>query len=103
MQPGDPKSYPMIYFLKKEHFELMHMQMEREEHSKISLKSISELTDIPMNKSTASMFKHICNFESYLSTHNGIEGFPLDYVVQSTLTHLPWDMMSPAKPERESV
>ena len=75
---GDPKPYPMIYFLKKEHFEPMHAQMEHKEHSKISLKSISQLTDIPTYKSTTSMSKHICDFESYLSTHYGIEGSPLD-------------------------
>ena len=59
LQPGDPKPYPMIYFLKKEHFEPMRMQMKHEEHGKISLKSISKLTDIPMYKSTMSMLKHI--------------------------------------------
>ena len=71
----------MIYFLKKDHFELMCTQMEHEEHDKISLKSISDLTDIPMYMSTTSMFKHISNFESYLSIHYGVEGFPLDYVM----------------------
>ena len=71
----------MIYFLKKEHFEPICMQMEPKEHGKISLKSISKLTDIPMYKSTMSMSKGICDFESYLSSHYGAEGFPLDYVV----------------------
>ena len=81
LQPGDPKPYPMIYFLKKEHFELMHAQMEHEEQGKISLKSMSELTDVPTYKSTTSMSTHICDFKSYLSTHYGVEGFPLDYVM----------------------
>ena len=85
----------MIYFCKKEHFELMRSQMEHKEHGKISLKSISKLTDIPTHKSTMSMSKHIQDFQSYLSTHYGIEGFPLDYAVQPTLTHLLWHMMSP--------
>ncbi len=66
----------MIKFLKKEHFELMHAQMECKEHSKILLKSVSELTDILTYKSTMSMSKHIRYFESYLSTHYGVEGFP---------------------------
>ena len=71
----------MIYFLKKEHFEPMHAQMECKEHGKISLKNVSELTDIPTYKSTTSMSKHIHDFESYLSSHYGVEGLPLDYVV----------------------
>ena len=81
MKPGEPKLYPMISILKKEHLEPMHAQMEREEHSKISLKSMSELTDVPTYKSTTSMLKHIRDFKSYLSTHYGVEGFPVDYVV----------------------
>ena len=59
----------------------MCAQMECKEHLKISLKSVSELTDIPMHKSTMSMSKHICNFESYLSTHYGVECFALDYIM----------------------
>ena len=80
---------------KKEHFELMHTQMECKEHGKISLKSLSKLTDAPMFKSTMSMLKQICNFKSYLSTHYGVEGFPLDYVMQPKLTHIPWHTMQP--------
>ena len=49
----------MIKFLKKEHFEPMHDQMECKEHGKILLKSISELIDIPTYKSTMSISKHI--------------------------------------------
>ena len=40
------------------------------------------------------MSKHICDFESYLCTHYGVEGFPLDYSVGLTLAHLPWHAMS---------
>ena len=83
----------MISFLKKEHFEPMHVQMVHEEHDKISFTSVSELKDVPMYKSIMSMLKHICNFESYLSTHYGVEGFPLDYIVRPKLAHL-WHMMS---------
>ena len=72
----------------------MRMWMEHKEHGKISLKSVSELTDILMYKSTMSMLKHICDFESYLSTHYGVEGFHLDYIVGPTLAHLPWHTMS---------
>ena len=76
------------------------MQMERKEHSKISLKSVSELMDIPTYKSTMSMSKHIHDFESYLSTHYGVEGFPLDYVVQPNLTHVPRHTMQPQNLKR---
>jgi hypothetical protein len=37
----------MITHLKRDHFEAIRAQMEREEHSKISLKDIPDLTDIP--------------------------------------------------------
>ena len=40
------------------------------------------------------MLKHIRDFESYLSSHYGVEGFPLDYNVQPKLAHLPWQMMN---------
>ena len=73
----------------------MHAQMKHEEHGKISLKSVSELTDIPTYKSTMIMSTNIRNFESYLSTHYGVEGFPLDFVMRLKLAHLPWHMMSP--------
>ena len=63
--PGDPKPYPMVYFLKKEQFELMRIQIEHKEHNKISLKSESKLTDIYMYKSTTSMLKNVHDFESY--------------------------------------
>ncbi len=64
----------MVYFLKKGCFEPMHMQMKHEEHGTISFKNISELTDMPMYKSTTNMSKHIHDFESYLSSHYGVEG-----------------------------
>ena len=85
----------MIYFLKKEYFEPMRMQMECKEHGRISLKSVSKLTAILTYKPTTSMSKHICDFESYLSSHYGVEGFPLDYMVQLKLAHLSWHVMNP--------
>ena len=81
---GDPKPYHMICFLRKEHCEPMRMQMKHEEPGKISLKSISELTDIPTYKSTTSMSKHISDFESYLSSHYGVEGFCITLCNQSS-------------------
>ena len=85
----------MIYFLTKEHFESMRIQMEHEEDGKILLKSIPKLTDILMNKSTTSISKNTHDFKSYLPIHYRVEGSPLDYVVQLKLTHLPWYMMNP--------
>ncbi len=55
--------------------------MLREEHGKVALKDISELTDIPKFKTTTSMSKHIREFETFLSTKYGVDGFPLDYVL----------------------
>ena len=66
----------MIYFLKKGHIEPLSMQMECKEHGKISLKSISELTDIPMYKSTMIMPNHIRDFESYCPVVMGLRDSP---------------------------
>lgn len=69
--------------------------MEHNECGTISPKSIFELTDIPMYKSTMSMSKHIHDFESDMVTHYRIEGVPVYYVVQPKLMHLLWHMMQP--------
>ena len=63
--------------------------------SKANLEMVLKLTDVPKYKSTMGMSTYLCNFESYLSTHYGVEGFPLDYVVWPKLAHLPWHTMSP--------
>ena len=49
----------MISLLKKEHFEPIKAQMLWEEHIKVALKDIGDLTDIPKFKSTMSMSEHI--------------------------------------------
>ena len=85
----------MITLLKRDHFEAIRAQMECKEHSKISLKDIPDLTDIPKYKSTMSMLTHIWDFESYLVTHYGVEGFPLDYVVRPKLAHAYWHTFQP--------
>ncbi len=36
-----------------------------------------------------SMSKHVYDFDSYLSTHSGVEGFSLDYAVPS----IPWHII----------
>lgn len=57
----------MIEHLSKEHFEAIWAQMEQEEEGKITLKSIPDLTDVPVYRSSVTMLKHFHNFETYLS------------------------------------
>lgn len=61
--------------------------MECEEEGKVTIKMIPDLTDIPTckDRGLASMLKHLRDFETYLSQHYGVEGFPLDWVVQTNL------------------
>ncbi len=59
----------IIEQLKKEHFEPICTQMEWEEDGKIILKSVQDLTDVLLFKSTISMSKHFHDFETYLSRH----------------------------------
>jgi hypothetical protein len=51
----------------------------------VTIKMIPELTDVPKWKdhgTAASMSKHFRVFETYLSHHFRVEGFPLDWVVR---------------------
>jgi hypothetical protein len=52
--------------------------MEREEEGRITIKMIPDLTDIPQWKDwgQTSMSKHFRVFETYLSQHFGVKGFP---------------------------
>ena len=90
LQPGNLKPIPMNYFLKNEHIELIHAQMEHDKQDKILLKSVSELTNIQMHKSSISMSKLTCHSESYLSNHYGVEAPPPDCVRQPKIAHLSW-------------
>ena len=65
------------------HFEAIRAQMEHEEEDKVIIKMIPDLTDILKWKDcgSTSMSKHFRDFETYLSQHYGVEGFPLDWVV----------------------
>lgn len=92
---GGEKPDPMITFLKKDHFEGIRTQIECKEHSKISLKDISDLTDIPKYKSMMSMSTHFQDFESYLAIHYGVEGFPQDNMVRPKLAHAYWHNLQP--------
>ena len=72
--------------------------MEREEERKITIKMIPDLTNIPKWKDRGHnmMSKHSGDFETYLSQHYGVDGFPLDWVVQPNLPAITWgSVMTP--------
>jgi hypothetical protein len=56
--------------------------MEHEEEGKITIKMI-KLRDIPKwnDWGHTSMSKHFQDFETHLSQHYGVKGFPLDWGV----------------------
>ena len=85
----------MVSLLTKDHFEAIRAQMEREEEGKVTLKSIPDLTDVPVYRSSVTMSKHFRDFETYLSQRYGVEGFPLDYVVRPTLAAIDWGSFVP--------
>ena len=88
----------MIELLTSEHFEPIRAQMEREEEGKVTLKAIPDLSDVPTYRSTVTMSKHFRDFETYLSQHYGVEGFPLDYVVRSSLARVSWGDFETPRP-----
>ena len=90
----------MITLLKKDHFEPIKAQMLREENGKVALKDIGELTDIPKFKTTTSMSKHIREFETFLLNKYGVDGFPLDYVLQPKLVNILWSDLEDCTPDR---
>ena len=67
--------------------------MLREEHGKVALNDIGELTDIPKFKTTTSMSKHIREFETFFSNKYGVDEFPLDYVLWPKLVNTPWSIL----------
>jgi hypothetical protein len=87
-----PKEFFEISWLRPKHFESIRAQMEREEEGKITVKMIPDLTDVPKwkDRGSTSMSKHFRVFETYLSQHYGVEGFPLDWVVRSSLRPVYW-------------
>ena len=91
-----------IEWLRPEHFESIRTQMEREEEGKVTIKMIPDLTDVPKWKdrgTAASMSKHFRVFETYLSHHFGVEGFPLDWVVRPSLKPLFWNELTDRRAE----
>ena len=47
------------------------------------------------------MSKHFRDFETYLSQHYGVEGFPLDWVVRSRLPAIRWSTVETARARSE--
>jgi hypothetical protein len=47
------------------------------------------------------MSKHFRDFETYLSQHYGVKGFPLDWVVRLTLPAITWKSVMSAHTQRE--
>jgi len=78
-----PATFFNIKCLHPRHFEAIRAQMEREEEGKVTVKIIPDLTDVPKwkDRGSMSMSKHFRDFETYLSQHYGVEGFPLYWVV----------------------
>ena len=92
-----PPSLFDIEYLRPEHFESIRTQMEREEEGKVTIKMIPELMDVPKWKdrgTAASMSKHFRVFETYLSHHFGVEGFPLDWVIRPPLKPGFWEELT---------
>jgi len=72
--------------------------MEREEKGKITIKMIPDLTNIPKWKDRGhnTMSKHFRDFETFLSQHYGVDGFPLNWVVRLNLPAITWgSVMTP--------
>ncbi len=93
-----------IEWLQPEHFESIRTQMEREEEGRVTIKMIPDLTDVPKWKdrgTAASMSKHFRVFETYLSHHFGVEGFPLDWVVRPSLRPVFWSELTDRRADAE--
>ena len=103
MKPGVANLVFMITLLKKEHFKPIKAQMLQEEHGKVALKDIGELTDIPKFKSSTSMSKHIREFETFLLNKYGVYGFPLDYILRPKLVNTPWSALDDRTPDRWQI
>ena len=73
--------------------------MERKEEGKVTIKMIPDLTDISKwkDRGHTSMSKHFRDFETYLSQHYGVEGFPLNWVVQLRLPAIRWSTVETAR------
>jgi len=97
-----PARFFNINWLRPQHFEAIRAQMEREEEGKVTIKMIPDLTDVPKWKDhcSTSMSKHFRDFETYLSQHYGVEGFPLDWVVRPNLRPVFWVDLTAAEAER---
>ena len=98
-----PPEFFNIGQLRPRHFEPIRAQMERENEGRVTVKMIPDLTDVPKwkDRGSTSMSKHFRDFETYLSQHYGVEGFPLDWVVRSQLRPVYWsDVMTLSAQQR---
>ena len=70
--------------------------MEREEEGKITIKMAPDLTNIPKWKDCGhnTMSKHFRDFETFLSQHYRVDGFPLDWVVRPNLPAITWGLIT---------
>lgn len=100
-----PARYFNICWLRPQLFEAIRAQMEREEEGKVTVKMIPDLTDIPKwkDRGSTSMSKHFRDFETYLSQHYGVEGFPLDWVVRPSLRPLFWADLNTPQAEQQGL
>ncbi|KAL3786440.1 hypothetical protein HJC23_011021 [Cyclotella cryptica] len=67
--------------------------------------AIPDLTDIAKWKDhgSTSMLKHFRDFETYLSQHYGVEGFPLDWVVCPKIQPVFWSEVSTLNTEQRGM
>ena len=100
-----PPTFFNINSLRPQHFESIRAQMEREEEGKVTIKMIPDLTDIPKwkDRGSTSMSKHFRDFETYLSQHYGVEGFPLDWVVRPNLKPVFWVDLTSLQAEQRGL
>jgi hypothetical protein len=66
--------------------------MEREEEGKVTIEMIPDLADVCKWKDRGStlMSNHFRVFETFLSWHYGVEGFPEDWIFRSSLRPVYW-------------
>jgi hypothetical protein len=79
--------------------------MEHEEEVKVTIKMIPDLTGIPKwkDRGSSSVSKHFRYFKTDLSQHSGVEGFLLDWVVQTNLCPVFWDNLTMLQVEQSGL
>ena len=100
-----PISFFTVKDLRPRHFKSIRAQMEHEEEGKITIKMIPDLINIPKWKDCGhnTMSKHFRDFETYLSQHYGVDGFPLDWVVRPNLPAITWGSVTTPRVQNEGM